>query len=108
MPRIATVYGKDPGKMPFDFPEVVAALAPRPFFVNAPLHDANFEVSGVRDCMAAAKAVYKLLAAPDNLVATYPDAGHDFPPKTRDAAYAFLDKALGRRRASDGEGRAPE
>jgi len=97
MPRIASVYGKDPKRMPFDFTEVVAALAPRPFFVNAPLHDANFEVSGVRDCIAAAQPVYELLGARDDLVAVYPDAGHDFPPEVREAAYRFLDKALARR-----------
>ena len=49
MPRIASEYGKDPARMPFDFPGVLAALAPRPVFINAPLNDANFEVSGVRD-----------------------------------------------------------
>jgi len=97
MPRIASVYGKDPRRMPFDFTEVVAALAPRPVFVNAPLHDDNFEVSGVRDCIAAAQPVYELLGAKDGLVAVYPDAGHDFPPDVREAAYRFLDKALARR-----------
>ena len=36
MPRIASEYGKDPKRMPFDFTEIVAALAPRPFFIIAP------------------------------------------------------------------------
>jgi len=94
MPRIASVYGKDPKKMPFDFTEVVAALAPRPFFVNAPLRDGNFEVSGVRDCIRAAMPVYELLGARENLVAVHPDAGHDFPPQVRQAAYKFLDRVL--------------
>src|SRR5438477_9043142 len=31
MPRIATVYEANPAKMPFDFMEVVAAVAPRAF-----------------------------------------------------------------------------
>jgi dienelactone hydrolase len=94
MPRIAEVYGKDPKKMPFDFTELVAALAPRPFFINAPLRDANFEVSGVRDCVEAARPVYELLGAKDALVAVHPDAAHDFPPDVRRAAYEFLEKAL--------------
>ena len=29
MPRIETVYALQPARVPFDFPEVVAALAPR-------------------------------------------------------------------------------
>ena len=44
MPRIAEIYGKDPQRMPFDFTEVLAALAPRPVFINAPLGDDNFNV----------------------------------------------------------------
>jgi len=94
MPRIASVYENDPAKMPFDFPEVVAALAPRPFFVNAPVRDSNFEVSGVRDCLEAAAAVYELLGAPSNLFAYYPDAGHEFPPEVRECAYTFIDTVL--------------
>ena len=94
MPRIAEVYDKDPAKMPFDFTEITGALAPRPFFVNAPLHDANFDVTGVQDCVNAARPVYDLYGAADRLVAVHPDAEHDFPPDIREQAYAFLDSIL--------------
>jgi dienelactone hydrolase len=94
MPLIAEVYDKDPSKMPFDFSEVLAALAPRPVFINAPLNDANFDVDGVYDCVNAAKPVYKLLRAPEKIVMMNPDAPHDFPPVERAAAYFFLDTEL--------------
>jgi dienelactone hydrolase len=94
MPLIASRYESKPEKMPFDFPEVVAAFAPRAFFTNSPLHDDNFEVSGVRDCIAAAKPVYELLGAKDKLTAIYPDCKHDFPPEARQAAYEWLDRWL--------------
>ncbi|MBI4557009.1 MAG: prolyl oligopeptidase family serine peptidase [Candidatus Hydrogenedentes bacterium] len=94
MPRIADVYGKDPARMPFDFTEVLAALAPRPVFISAPLRDANFEVSGVRDCVTAAQPVYDLLNAAENLVVLYPDCEHNFPRRVREAAYAFVDVRL--------------
>ncbi len=95
MPTIASVYGKDPARMPFDFPGVLSALAPRPLFVNAPLHDANFDVSGVRDCINTARKIYGLYGATDVLAAVYPDAEHDFPDEARQQAYAFVEKALG-------------
>ncbi|MCK6470948.1 MAG: alpha/beta fold hydrolase [Planctomycetes bacterium] len=95
MPRVETVYGMRPERMPFDFTEVVGALAPRPFYVNAPLHDDNMEVSGVRDCIAAAQPIYDLMNAGQLLRVAYPDAGHDFPIEQRREAYAFLDEALG-------------
>jgi dienelactone hydrolase len=94
MPRVDAEYGKDPKRMPFDFTEVLGAIAPRALFINAPLRDGNFEVSGVRDCVAAAAPVYELLGAKEALRAVYPDAGHDFPPEIRKQAYEFLDEAL--------------
>lgn len=94
MPRIDSAYAKDPKRVPFDFPEILAAIAPRPVFINAPLHDANFEVSGVRDCVAAARPVYELLGKGEALRAVHPDAAHDFPPEVRTQAYEFLDQAL--------------
>ena len=96
MPRIAEAYAADPKKLPFDFTELTAALAPRPFFINAPLKDSNFEVSGVRDCVAAARPVYELLGAKDALVAVHPDCAHDFPPEVREQAYSFLERVLGK------------
>jgi dienelactone hydrolase len=92
MPRIETEYGKDPAKLPFDFTEVLAALAPRPVFINAPLRDApDFEVSGVRDCVNAALPVYeKVFKAGNKLVVEYPDAGHEFPAAQRQKAYQSL------------------
>ena len=97
MPRIAERYHANAKQMPFDFTEVTAALAPRGLFVNAPLHDNNFEVSGVEDCMQTAAPVYELLGARDKLVAVHPDAGHDFPPEVRKQAYRFVDRVLGRK-----------
>jgi dienelactone hydrolase len=94
MPRIASLYAMRPEKMPFDFTEVVAAFAPRAFLANAPIHDNNFEVSGVKDCMAAARPVYELLGAKEKLAAIYPDCGHDFPPEARKVAYEWLDRWL--------------
>jgi len=94
MPRIATVYDLKSEKMPFDFSEVVAAIAPRAFLASAPIHDDNFEVSGVKDCIAAARPVYKLLGAGDRLAANYPDCKHDFPPAVRKVAYEWLDRWL--------------
>jgi dienelactone hydrolase len=94
MPRIASVYQMKPEKMPFDFTEVVAALAPRAFLASAPLHDDNFEVSGVRDCLDAALPVYELLGVREKLAAYYPDCGHDFPPAARKVAYEWLERWL--------------
>ena len=95
MPRLRTEYGLDPKKVPFDFYEVIAAIAPRAVFSSSPLRDGNFDVAGVKKAAAAAQPVFDLLGASDRLKVIYPDIGHDFPPDVRQQAYAFLDKALG-------------
>ncbi len=90
MPRLRSAYQLDLQKVPFDFPELLGALAPRAVFVNAPLHDENFEVEGVRACFNAAHPVYELFGAAGNLVMQNPDAEHDFPEPVRKRAYEFL------------------
>ncbi len=92
MPRIREVYGNDPDRVPFDFHELLAALAPRPVFVNAPLRDDNFDCTGVKRVMAAAAKVYRLWNAESRLHVEYPDAAHDFPDPVRLAAYQWLDR----------------
>lgn len=94
MPRMATDFKNDPKQVPFDFHELVAALAPRPFFASAATQDSDFDVTGVQDVLAAAKPIYMLFGAADQLVGHYPKAGHSFPDDSRRRAYDFLDRAL--------------
>lgn len=95
MPRIDTVFDRDPAKMPFDFPDILAAIAPRRVFINAPVGDDNFDVTGVKESVAAAEKIFALHNVPEHIVAVYPDSKHDFPPETRKRAYRFLDTAFG-------------
>jgi dienelactone hydrolase len=94
MPLIKSRYGLSPDRMPFDFTEVIAAIAPRGVFIVAPEHDDNFDVAGVRDVVAAAQPIYELLGQHAYLRAIYPDAGHDFPDAARQEAYEFIEASL--------------
>lgn len=94
MPRIKTEFANDVNKLPFDFHEVVAGLAPRAFLACAAEKDDDFDASGVREVMTAAGAVYKLHGADDRLSAYYPKGPHAFPPDARKVAYEFLDRHL--------------
>ena len=94
MPAIETVYGKDPRRLPFDFPEVLAAIAPRPLYIQAPQSDSNFQMESVQRCVAAATKVYRLFGAEDRIVAVYPPGGHGFPIEDRNEAYRFIDRWL--------------
>jgi dienelactone hydrolase len=94
MPRIASEFGNDVRRLPFDFPEIVGCIAPRPLLACAATRDDDFDVSGVRDVVAAAQPVYGLHGKADHLQAVYPDSPHDFPPESRKQAYEFLDRHL--------------
>ncbi len=94
MPRIASRYDLSPARMPFDFPEVLAAIAPRPLYVNAPLHDANFAVEGVRKCQQSVQPLYERVGAAAKLTFVYPDAEHDFPQEIREDVYRWLGDQL--------------
>jgi dienelactone hydrolase len=92
--RIRTIYNNDPASVPCDFPEMIAALAPRPLLTIAPKQDEIFVLPGVMKCLDAARPVYELLGAPGNLQARFPDDAHNFSEGERRAAYEFLDKFL--------------
>lgn len=94
MPFVKDKYHLDAAQMPFDFDEAIASLAPRAFFTNAPVKDANFDVEGVRKGIVNILEVYRFFNASDRLQVRYPDAAHDFPPEVRLEAYAFIDKIL--------------
>lgn len=95
MPRVTSTYGDDPDRMPFDFAELIGAIAPRPVFSDSPLHDANFDVEGVRQASEEIRKVYDLIGSKDRYVVQYPDHAHDFTDESRRAAYRFIDAQLG-------------
>lgn len=96
MPYVRTRYNLDSELLPFDFDEVIAAIAPRPFFSNSPLFDANFSIEGVRLGAGNISGVYDFLNASDNFKVVHPSCRHDFPEEIRQEAYQFIDKYLKR------------
>lgn len=89
MPRVRERYHNSPAELPWDFPDLFRMMARRAVFISAPLHDDNFDNSGVRDCVRAVGGLFRR----GRLETAYPDCGHDFPPEVRQQAYAFLDRA---------------
>lgn len=93
MLRLADYRGRL-AQIPFDFHELLGALAPRPVFINAPLGDSNFRARSVDEVLKAASAVYRLYGAESNLIVEHPPGGHDFPDPQREEAYRLLEKKL--------------
>ena len=93
MPRLRDYRGRL-NAIPFDFHELIGALAPRPVLICAPLKDNNFRAASVDAIAAAAKPIYELYGPPGALRVEHPECDHDFPDAMREAAYKLLDSVL--------------
>lgn len=83
-----------PDKYPFDFHEILGALAPRTVFVNAPQRDTNFKWRSVDAVATAARPVFDLYGATNQLHIEHPDCGHLFPTAMREKGYELFDAQL--------------
>ncbi|MEO6809037.1 MAG: prolyl oligopeptidase family serine peptidase, partial [Isosphaeraceae bacterium] len=75
MPRLANYRGRL-AEIPFDFHELIGALAPRDVLIIAPLHDSNFRAESVDRVIAAARPIYALYGHPERLRLEHPDGQH--------------------------------
>ena len=73
---------------------MIAALAPRTCFINAPVGDTNFKWRSVDEIVQAASQIYRLYKAEKSLQVVHPDCGHDFPEQEREEALLLLQREL--------------
>src|SRR5262249_878985 len=78
MPPLSAHRGRL-AEIPFDFHELIGALAPRHVLIIAPLRDSNFRAGSVDRIVAAARPVFALYGHADRLRVVHPDCEHDFP-----------------------------
>lgn len=97
MPRLANYQGRL-DQIPFDFSDVLAAIAPARIWVNAPKGDSNFNWQSVDRVVAAANTLVPGHSASSSasafITVRHPDAPHQFPPALRREAYQVLEEAL--------------
>jgi acetyl esterase/lipase len=80
--------------LPFDFHELIGALAPQHVLIVAPKKDSNFRADSVDRIAAGARPIFKLHGHEDRLRVEHPDCEHDFPPEMREEAYKLFEKVL--------------
>jgi hypothetical protein len=93
MPKLAEYRGRL-AEIPFDFSELVGALAPRHVLLFAPKNDDNFRAASVDHIVTAARPVFELYGHADRLRLEHPEGGHDFPAASRKQAYDLIASAL--------------
>ena len=83
-----------PDRYPFDFDTVLAAIAPRAIFVNAPKGDTNFKWESVDRVVAEAKRLSMEMGNEVAIQVEHPDCAHSFPKDLREAAYLYMEAAF--------------
>ena len=87
-------FVNDAPSAPWDYYELIACLAPRLVYVNAPVRDANFRWDSVDRIADAARSVFALHGKADNLLVRHPDCEHDFPDSERLESYEWIARGL--------------
>jgi dienelactone hydrolase len=71
IPKLGAFIGNE-SRLPYDYNELIAAIAPRPVYVYAPLLDRDAAPSAVHAAVEQAKAIYTLYNAADQLTRDEP------------------------------------
>ena len=93
MPKLAGYRGRL-NEIPFDFHEMIGALAPRHVLIIAPIKDSNFRAQSVDRVAASARPIFARYGHPEYLQVEHPDCEHDFPNEMREKSYALIDSVL--------------
>jgi hypothetical protein len=89
LPRLGFFVGQE-ARVPYDYHEILACIAPRPVLVVAPAMDKDAVASDVRRCVSEAEKIYRLYGVPDRLQLFAPDDYSRFSTEMREKAYQWL------------------
>jgi dienelactone hydrolase len=97
LPRLGFFVGHE-ARVPYDYHEVLACIAPRPVLVIAPALDKDAPAAEVKKCVAEARKVYDLYGAGAGLELSSPDDYNRFSPEMREQAFEWLRNRAGESR----------
>jgi hypothetical protein len=91
IPRFGFFDGEE-SRLPFDFDEALALVAPKPALIVAPALDRYAPVDGVRAEVEQSRKMYRMLGADDALVLDTPVDFNRFSRKTQERVFDWLAK----------------
>lgn len=93
IPRLGFFAGNE-DRIPYDFHEILACIAPRPLLVIAPALDKTATLEDVRSSVAEAGKIYKLMGAPNKISIASPDDFNRFTNEMQERIYEWADKFI--------------
>ena len=89
LPRLGFFVGQEK-RVPYDYHELLALIAPRPVFILAPLLDQDWFPEDVSICYERAKDVYRLLGQAEALEIRRPNDFNRYPPEYQEQVNDWL------------------
>ncbi len=89
IPRLGRFVGRE-ARVPVDFPEILAAIAPRPALILAPRLDRYATAADVEAAVESARKAYALLGRPQDLRLEQPDDENRLTEPMEQAATTWL------------------
>ncbi len=80
IPRLGFFVGQE-SRIPYDFDEILACIAPRPVFIIAPSWDQYTDIKDIKLCVDEVRNVYDLFKAKDKLEIFTPEDYNRFSPE---------------------------
>jgi hypothetical protein len=88
-PRLGFFVGNE-ARLPYDFDEVLASIAPRPVLVIAPTMDKDANLEDIKNCVGQVRKIFDLYGASGNLDLFVPDDYSRFSPEMRQKTNQWL------------------
>jgi dienelactone hydrolase len=89
IPRLGLFLGNEK-RIPYDFHEVLALIAPRPVFILAPKLDQDWYYEDVEICYNEAVKVFNLYGRRENINLVSPDDFNRYPPEYQEIIISWL------------------
>ncbi len=107
MPKLG-FYKDHIEEAPFDWHEIIACMAPRPFYLWGTLNDAIFpSIDNFPEIFEQVESVYSLYGAKDYFHPRLGEGPHSFPTEQRNEAYNWLKRNIPVRPAKETLGNDP-
>jgi dienelactone hydrolase len=89
-PRLGFFVGNEE-RIPVDFNEILASIAPRPVLVIAPQEDKNTHIEDIRNCVKNSSKVFNLYHVPKNIQLITPNDINRFSPEMQETVWRWLE-----------------
>ena len=93
LPRLGFFAGNE-SRIPFDFHEILACIAPRPLLIIAPLMDKDASIEDIQSCVQQVEGVYHLYEDHGAVEIFSPDDYNRFSDEMRGKTYEWLQDQL--------------